>query len=97
MRDRTLVQTLRLGYHRTICSSPQHVMIKEFVSKEGNRDEKVMNWSIIRQACSPLIQLFFGFASDIDQTNINRDMTQLLLLGKFEYGGRPIFKVVLEC
>ena len=27
----------------------------------------------IRQACSPLIQLFFGFASDIDQTNINLD------------------------
>ena len=25
-----------------------------------------------RQACSPLIQLFFGFASDINQTNINR-------------------------
>ena len=28
-------------------------------------------------------------------TNLN--MTQLLLLGKFEYGGGPIFKVVLEC
>ena len=27
-----------------------------------------------RQACSPLIQLFFGFASDIDQTNIDRDI-----------------------
>ena len=27
-----------------------------------------------RQACSPLIQLFFVFASDIDQTNINRDI-----------------------
>ena len=29
-----------------------------------------------RQACSPLIQLFFGLASewDIDQTNINRDI-----------------------
>ena len=27
-----------------------------------------------RQACSPLIQLFFGFTSDIDQTNINRDI-----------------------
>ena len=27
-----------------------------------------------RQACSPLIQLFFEFASDINQTNINRDM-----------------------
>ena len=25
------------------------------------------------------------------------DMTQLLLLGKFEYGGGPIFNVVLEC
>ena len=24
-------------------------------------------------------------------------MSQLLLLGKFEYGGGPIFKVVLEC
>ena len=27
----------------------------------------------------------------------NVDMTQLLLLGKFEYTGGPIFKVVLEC
>ena len=27
-----------------------------------------------RQACSPLIQLFFGFSSGIDQTNINRDI-----------------------
>ena len=26
-----------------------------------------------------------------------RYMSQLLLLGKFEYGGGPIFKVVLEC
>ena len=26
-----------------------------------------------------------------------KDMTQLLLLGKLEYGGGPIFKVVLEC
>ena len=25
------------------------------------------------------------------------NMTQLLLLGKFEYGGVPIFKMVLEC
>ena len=25
------------------------------------------------------------------------DMTQLLLLGKFEYGGGLIFKVALEC
>ena len=26
-----------------------------------------------------------------------QDMSQLLLLGKFEYGGGPIFKEVLEC
>ena len=31
--------------------------------------------------------------------NVNKwqNMTQLLLLGKFEYTGGPIFKVVLEC
>ena len=33
-----------------------------------------MHWAYIRQACSPLIQLFFGFASDIDQKKINRDI-----------------------
>ena len=33
------------------------------------------------------VQMFFAFL----------DMSQLLLLGKFEYGGGPIFKVVLEC
>ena len=26
-----------------------------------------------------------------------KDMSHLLLLGKFEYSGGPIFKVVLEC
>jgi len=29
--------------------------------------------------------------------NSNVFMSHLLLLGKFEYGGGPIFKVVLEC
>ena len=28
---------------------------------------------------------------------VELDMSHLLLLGKFEYGGGPIFKVVLEC
>ena len=28
---------------------------------------------------------------------VQRYMSHLLLLGKFEYGGGPIFKVVLEC
>ena len=30
-------------------------------------------------------------------TAVMIDMTHLLLLGKFEYTGGPIFKVVLEC
>ena len=33
-------------------------------------------------------------AQDITQKGVT---SQLLLLGKFEYGGGPIFKVVLEC
>ena len=39
-----------------------------------------------------------GFVPCFD-TNIMiiQNMTQLLLLGKFEYTGGPIFKVVLEC
>ena len=32
---------------------------------------------------------------DLESSKLH--MTQLLLLGKFEYNGGPIFKVVLEC
>ena len=32
-----------------------------------------------------------------DDQNDSNDMSHLLLLGKFEYTGGPIFKVVLEC
>ena len=34
---------------------------------------------------------------DDDDVDGNAYMTQLLLLGKFEYTRGPIFKVVLEC
>ena len=34
-------------------------------------------------------------SNEINKLQLNT--TQLLLLGKFEYGGGPIFKVVLEC
>ena len=52
-----------------------------------------------RQACSPLIQLFFGFASDIDQTNINRDirdgnwLSNLLGSGKYAENVRKKYLV----
>ena len=40
----------------------------------------------------------FSFIIAIEGLNFDQvDMSQLLLLGKFEYGGGPIFKVVLEC
>ena len=35
-------------------------------------------------------RLFFG-------KELNMGTSHLLLLGKFEYGGGPIFKVVIEC
>ena len=45
------------------------------VNKTLKQDESLMKKSLLaRQACSPLIQLFFGFASDIDQTYTNRDI-----------------------
>ena len=41
----------------------------------------------------------FDYDNDISSDCVasNPYMTQLLLLGKFEYTGGPIFKVVLEC
>ena len=35
--------------------------------------------------------------SEYDSKLTKYNMSQLLLLGKFEYTGGPIFKVVLEC
>ena len=44
----------------------------------------------------PSCLLFFFCLLSPMQSHVSH-MTQLLLLGKFEYGGGPIFKVVLEC
>ena len=47
------------------------------------------------------LKTFPGRRNDFDTrdeiTDIYVDTSQLLLLGKFEYGGGLIFKVVLEC
>ena len=44
------------------------------------------------------ITVFVIFYSEPQATtNFMVHMSQMLLLGKFEYGGGPIFKVVLEC
>ena len=49
-------------------------MLNEPHSVYGYEKRVYQRPGLRRQACSPLIQLFFGFASDIDQTNINRDI-----------------------
>ena len=48
---------------------------------------------------SDAIVLKFGLTLQqiMDVVSLLLFMSQLLLLGKFEYGGGPIFKVVLEC
>ena len=46
-----------------------------------------IKYSECRQACLPLIQFFFGFASDIDQTNINRYQRRQL----------AVYQAALDC
>ena len=41
--------------------------------------------------------LITSFATLLERVYMKIYMTQLLLLGKVEYGGGPIFKVDLEC
>ena len=44
-------------------------------------------------------QFFESIGLNLENFGLEKSlgMSQLLLLGKFEYGGGPIFKVVLEC
>ena len=49
-------------------------MLNEPHSVYGYEKRVYQRPGLRRQACSPLIQLFFGFASDIDQTNTYRDI-----------------------
>ena len=44
-----------------------------------------------------LESLYVFFLQNYNNRNFQTDTSQLLLLGKVEYGGGPIFKVVLEC
>ena len=54
--------------------------------------------SLSRQIMSYVMYPEFGiFLENISYFGNLEYMSQLLLLGKVEYGGGPIFKVVLEC
>ena len=48
-------------------------------------------------AVAILFITLFCCANKYEHNTVNTYMNQLLLLGKFEYTGGPIFKVVLEC
>ena len=54
----------------------------------GERGKRPTGEQISCKSCSLLL---------LPYTLKRRHMSHLLLLGKFEYGGGPIFKVVLEC
>ena len=51
--------------------------------------------SLVAWTVTHLSEYFLKMNKKVSSTGMY--MTQLLLLGKFEYGGGPIFKVVLEC
>ena len=53
-------------------------------------------WCIERRAAEG-VAIIWRATYPLVQRSQHMDMTQLLLLGKFEYTGGPIFKVVLEC
>ena len=66
-------------------------------------------WGIVIAIWGVLPIFWAGFISDYLSSHgvlltviflpkfMHQYMSHLLLLGKFEYGGGPIFKVVLEC
>ena len=51
-------------------------------------------YASVMQAQAPKI---WGRAAILCKEDSSSNMTQLLLLGKFDYTGGPIFEVVLEC
>ena len=49
------------------------------------------------QPAVDILTRFDDYLQDNAEDEDDVDKSQLLLLGKFEYTGGPIFKVVLEC
>ena len=69
-------------------------------SGDGDKDET--DHSVPDERAQPVSeradrQASLHLLQKIDDWSLLVYMTQLLLLGKFEYTGGPIFKVVLEC
>ena len=69
----------------------------QFFLLRSNRQRKknVRKQTVKFDVVNPIYGLYYF--SDGQQVDDTTYMSQLLLLGKFEYGGGPIFKVVLEC
>ena len=62
----------------------------------GNSDSGVQHYEA-NQGPTDLSTANIQYVTDIIRIYNKGCTTQLLLLGKFEYTGGPIFKVVLEC
>ena len=71
--------------------------LREGLSLTQHNLEKKTTWHMGPEDPSKSSSEFHFDISPIVSVNFVMHMSQLLLLGKFEYGGGPIFKVVLEC
>ena len=60
------------------------------------KSDRMENFALGQQISNGLVRNW-KYLENYDFPFKNLNMSQLLLLGKFEYGGGPIFKVVLEC
>ena len=67
----------------------------EFNAKNYPRDVEAVSFYLSRKKTGNLSK-YMSFKHPL-VSFFAKDMSQLLLLGKVEYGGGPIFKVVLEC
>ena len=66
----------------------------------GKNHNRFVNWELLAVDAQNLALAPFSWFTVGELQYMAKyfsDMTQLLLLGKVEYGGGPIFKVVLEC
>ena len=66
-------------------------------SGSGSGHIGVLNYTIRYFRVCFLLSGISGYSSVFPVNSVILDMSHLLLLGKFECGGGPIFKVVLEC
>ena len=83
-----------LNFFCTILHDQRHTVCYFLIDDKDYKNHDDDDDGADADNCGPVILEIY--VDNVDGSN-DDDMSQLLLLGKFEYGGGPIFKVVLEC